>query len=68
MSSREIGPFSPAPEELGARLLSDEEVAAALARLEAGEECFRSAVMRRRFGETIVERLWGEHEQPVEPD
>lgn len=66
--TRDIGPFSATPEELGPRLLSDEDFEAAVARLQAGEECFASSVMRRRFGETIVEKLWAGHEEPAEPD
>lgn len=66
--TREIGPFSATPEELGARLLPEEVFDAAVARLQAGQECFTSEVMRRRFGDTIVEKLWAAHEQPAEPD
>lgn len=66
--TKEIGPFSPTPDELGPRLLSDEAFAAAVARLQEGKESFSSEVMRRRFGDSIVERLWQAHELPAEPD
>jgi hypothetical protein len=66
--TKEIGPFSAAPEELGPRLLSDAAFEAAVARLQKGQVCFTSEVMRRRFGDTIVEELWEAHEQPAEPD
>lgn len=50
------------------RLLSEREFDEAIARLQAGLPCFSSAAMLRRFGETIVEKLWEAHEQPAEPD
>ena len=66
--SVETGVLFPEENVDDVRLLSEQEFDEAVARLQAGQPCFTSAGMLRRFGDTIVEKLWEGHEQPAEPD